>query len=73
VKISDSQLHVTRGEAEQPAATLDTDRPTLAALLYGEHTLDDALRSGGAKIGGETGVIARLLELFPLPAPAGTQ
>lgn len=69
VKIADGRLQVKRGEAERPAATLDTDRPTLAALLYGGRPLENALRTGDATIGGETGVIARFLELFPLPGP----
>jgi DNA-binding HxlR family transcriptional regulator len=72
VTIRDGELHVARGEPDRPAATLDTDRPTLAALLYGGRTLDDALRSGDATIGGETEAVARFLTLFPLPAPGGT-
>jgi DNA-binding HxlR family transcriptional regulator len=70
VEIADGQLHVSRGEAERPNATLDTDRSTLAAMLYGGHSLDDAVRAGEAAVGGETAVIARFLRLFPLPAPA---
>ena len=70
IEIADGQLHVSRGEAERPNATLDTDRSTLAALLYGGRSLDDAVRAGEAAVGGETAVIARFLRLFPLPAPA---
>jgi DNA-binding HxlR family transcriptional regulator len=70
IEIADGQLHVSRGEAERPSATLDTDRSTLAAMLYGGHSLDDAVRAGEAAVGGETAVIARFLRLFPLPAPA---
>jgi DNA-binding HxlR family transcriptional regulator len=69
VAIADRQLYVTRGEAEHPVATLDTDAPILASLLYGGRTLKDAVRSGEAAIGGETSVIARFLRRFPLPAP----
>jgi hypothetical protein len=39
-------------------------------MLYGGHSLDDAVRAGEAAVGGETAVIARFLRLFPLPAPA---
>jgi DNA-binding HxlR family transcriptional regulator len=70
VEVADGQLHVSRGEAERPSATLDTDRSTLAALLYGGRSLDDAVRAGEASVGGETAVIARFLRLVPLPAPA---
>lgn len=69
VEIADGRLQVMRGGAEHRAATLDTDRRTLAGLLYGGCPLEDALRAGDATIGGETEVIARFLELFPLPAP----
>jgi DNA-binding HxlR family transcriptional regulator len=71
VDVADGQLHVSRGEAEHPTATLDTDRSTLAALLYGGHPLDDAVRAGDATVGGKTAVLARFLRLFPLPAPVG--
>ena len=70
VEVTDGQLHVSRGEAEHPTATLDTDRPTLAALLYGGRSLDDAVRAGDAVVGGKTTVVTRFLGLFPLPAPA---
>jgi DNA-binding HxlR family transcriptional regulator len=70
VEIADGQLHVSRGEAERPTATLDTDRSTLAALLYGGYSLDDAVRAGRAAIGGKTAAVARFLRLFPLPPPA---
>jgi DNA-binding HxlR family transcriptional regulator len=70
VEIADSQLHVSRGEAERPTATLDTDRSTLAAMLYGGRPLDDAVRAGDATVGGKTAVVGRFLWLFPLPAPA---
>ncbi len=70
VEVTDGQLHVSRGEAERPTATLDTDRPTLAALLYGGRALDDAVRAGDATVSGKTSVIARFLRLFPLPTPA---
>lgn len=70
VEIADGQLHVSRGEAERPTATLDTNRSTLAALLYGGRSLDDAVRVGDVAVGGKTAAVARFLQLFPLPAPA---
>jgi DNA-binding HxlR family transcriptional regulator len=70
VEIADGQLHVSRGEAKHPTATLNTDRSTLAALLYGGQPLDAAVRAGDATVGGKTAVVARFLRLFPFPAPA---
>jgi DNA-binding HxlR family transcriptional regulator len=69
-EIADGQLHVSRGEARHPTATLDTDRSTLAALLYGGRSLDDAVHAGDAAVGGKTTAVARFLRLFRLPAPA---
>jgi DNA-binding HxlR family transcriptional regulator len=34
IEIGDSQLHLTRGEAERATATLETDPQTLAVLLF---------------------------------------
>jgi DNA-binding HxlR family transcriptional regulator len=72
ITIGDSHLHLTRGAAERATATLETDPQTLAALLYGGRPLDDALRTGDVTIAGETAVVARFLQLFPLPEPAST-
>jgi DNA-binding HxlR family transcriptional regulator len=73
VEIVDGGLRLAGGEANQPAATLDTDRETLAALLQGDRPLDAALHAGEATVIGSTAVVARLLELFPLPEPAGAR
>jgi hypothetical protein len=72
VKVADGMLHLTRGEAELATATLETDPQTLAALLYRGRPLQDVLRTGEVTIAGDSGVLARFLQLFPLPEPAGT-
>jgi ubiquinone biosynthesis protein UbiJ len=72
IKIADGQLQLTRGEAQQAAATVETDPQTLAALIYRRRALDDVLRTGEVTISGDSGVAARFLQLFPLPEPAGT-
>ncbi|MDT5193598.1 MAG: hypothetical protein QOH20_352 [Mycobacterium sp.] len=72
VKVADGQLHLTRGEPEHAGATLETDPQTLAALLYRGRPLQDVLRTGEVTIAGDSGVLARFLQLFPLPEPAGT-
>ena len=70
VEIADADIHLARGHAERPTATLVTDPSTLAALIYGDRPLDDALRSGEATIMGKTAAVARLLRLVRLPEPA---
>jgi DNA-binding HxlR family transcriptional regulator len=72
IKIADSHLQLTRGEAESPAATVQTDPQTLAALLYQGRPLDDALHTGDATISGDTAVVTWFLQLFPVPEPAST-
>jgi DNA-binding HxlR family transcriptional regulator len=73
VEIVDGRLRLAGGEASRPAATLDTDRETLAALVQGDRPLDAALHAGEATVTGSTAVMARFLELFPLPEPAGAR
>ena len=72
INIADGQLHLTRGEAEQATATMETDPHTLAALLYRGRSLDALLRTGEVTIAGQIPVVARFLQLFPLPVRAGT-
>jgi alkyl sulfatase BDS1-like metallo-beta-lactamase superfamily hydrolase len=70
VEIADAEIHLARGDAERSTATLVTDPSTLAALIYGDRPLDDAVRSGEATIMGKTAAVARLLRLVRLPEPA---
>jgi DNA-binding HxlR family transcriptional regulator len=71
-EVADGQLHLSRGKADRPTATLDTEPQTLAALLYAGHTLKDALRTGELAVTGETAAVTRFLRLFPFPEPANT-
>jgi DNA-binding HxlR family transcriptional regulator len=72
VEVIDGELRLTGGEGNNPAAILDTDRHTLAALLYSDRSLHDALRAGKATVTGATAVVTRFLQLFPLPEPAAS-
>jgi DNA-binding HxlR family transcriptional regulator len=69
-EVAEGRLEIERGTAEQPDATVETDAGTLAALVYDDLELDDALSSGDLKIKGVRGVVERFLALFPLPEPA---
>lgn len=71
-QIAEGELHLSGGEPDHPTATLDTTRQTLADLLYGAHSLDDARHLGEATITGSPEVIGRFLELFPLPRTSGS-
>ena len=69
-EVAEGRLEIERGSAERPDATVETDAGTLAALVYQDLELDEALRSGDMRIEGEGELVERFLTLFPLPEPA---
>ena len=69
VEIAAGELVLGRGGAENPAAVLETDAPTLAAVLTGQLPLEEALGAGAAKLEGGKKEARRFLELFPMPEP----
>lgn len=69
-EVAEGRLEIERGDAEQPDATVEADAGTMAALVYGDLDLDDALSSGDLRIEGDTALVERFLALFPLPEPA---
>jgi DNA-binding HxlR family transcriptional regulator/putative sterol carrier protein len=70
IQVADRQLQLARGDADQPDATIQTDPDALAALLQDGCQLTEALRTGDITIEGDRQAVARLLGLFPQPAPA---
>jgi DNA-binding HxlR family transcriptional regulator len=70
--ISERAIHVARGGAEQPDATIETDPRTLFAVLWDGRSLTGAQRSGVLRIEGDAGAVKRLVGLFTLRAPAST-
>ena len=69
-EVADGRFEVVRGVADRPDATVEADPDTLAALVYGDRELEEAMRSGDVKIQGDRQAVARFLTLFPLPEPA---
>jgi DNA-binding HxlR family transcriptional regulator/putative sterol carrier protein len=69
-EVADGHFEVVRGVAERPDAIIETDSNTLAALVYDDRQLAEALRSGDLKIEGDESAVERFLGLFPLPDPA---
>jgi DNA-binding HxlR family transcriptional regulator len=70
VHIADRRIEVDRGAADDPDAIIETDPPTLAALIRNRRELADALRDGDITILGDHRAVARLITLFPQPEPA---
>jgi len=69
-EVAGGRLEIKRGSVEAPDATVEADAGTLAALVYGDLELGDALGSGDLRIGGDRTMVERFLALFPLPEPA---
>jgi DNA-binding HxlR family transcriptional regulator/putative sterol carrier protein len=69
-EVADGHFEVVRGVAERPDAIIETDSNTLAALVYDDRQLAEALRSGDLKIEGDESAVERFLGLFLLPDPA---
>ena len=67
--VSGGELELTRGEPIGPDATLDTDQPTLLALVRTEQALDGVMAAGGARLDGDRAVLERFRRLFPPPRP----
>lgn len=70
LRVADGVLDLQAAAGEDPHAVIETDRETLAALLWAGRPLTEALASGDIAIEGDVAAVERLLPLFPLPRPA---
>jgi DNA-binding HxlR family transcriptional regulator/putative sterol carrier protein len=70
IEVADDEIEVSRGDADQADATIDTDPGTLDAVLWRGRRLADAQRSGTMTIEGDKAAVERFLRLFPMPEPA---
>ena len=70
VEVSPERLDIQPGLAEAPDATLAGDPNAVAAVVYGGQELNEALRGGVLRAGGDLGVLRRFVTLFPLPPKA---
>jgi DNA-binding HxlR family transcriptional regulator/putative sterol carrier protein len=70
VVVDDGRFEVVRGAADRPEAVIETSSATLAALVYEDRDLAEALHSGEVKIEGDESAVESFLGLFPLPEPA---
>lgn len=68
--IADGEIAIVRGEFDKPDAVLEGESDAIAALVYGERALDDAVRAGELRISGDVAALRRFATLFPLPEPA---
>jgi len=68
--VDDGRFEITRGDDDRPDTTIETNPATLAALVYDDLDIEEALRSGDLKIEGSKVAVKRFLGLFSLPEPA---
>jgi len=71
IDVTDGDIQIARGSADQADATIDTDPDTLNNILWEGRALADAQRAGTMTIEGDTAAVRRFVRLFPMPAPAG--
>jgi DNA-binding HxlR family transcriptional regulator len=69
VRLAGDQIELSRGELESPAAVIETDPATLAALLWHGQPVDAALAAGSLRIEGDKRAARRFLRMFPAPVP----
>ena len=67
-RVADGRLEVARGSAERPDAVVATSPGALAAVLWHDRPLADALRTGDVEIEGSTPAVKRFLGVFPAAA-----
>ena len=70
LEVEDGSIRVYRGAPADPDARIDADVDTLAALVYEDGDLGEALRAGDVEIEGDRSAVERLMGLFRLPEPA---
>lgn len=74
VEVDGSELELGRGAAADPAATIAVkDAGTLAAILSGQLSLDQAVVSAAAEVEGSKQAAKRFLRLFPMPEPCACE
>ncbi len=70
VEVAAGEVELSRGEpGREPAASIEADPGTFAALLAGQLELELALAAGTVELGGSKRAAKRFLRLFPMPEP----
>jgi len=67
--IDRGHLHLIRGDAHLPDATVTATVDALASVIYGGRKFADALREGELEIEGNKAVVKRFVTLFPFQNP----
>jgi hypothetical protein len=68
VRAVGGRLHIHRGEATDPDATVTTDVASFTAVFTRRRILDDAIAAGELTVTGDAGTLRALLAALPRPA-----
>lgn len=68
VRVRAGAVDITRGRADHPVASLETDAATLRSLVFTGASLADAISRGMLAVSGPKRTVARLFGLFSRPA-----
>lgn len=71
LRVCNGGIEVSRGAAGAPAAVIQTDTATLAAVLWHGVDAGEAIASGAWTVAGDPAAAAQLATLFSAPSPAG--
>jgi DNA-binding HxlR family transcriptional regulator len=69
VEVSEGELRLFRGAAEDPDGTIEADPATFAAVVSGQLGLDVAIAAGDLELAGSKRSVGRFLKLFTMPEP----
>lgn len=64
LEIKESELEIGRGSCERPEVVIETDVPTLRALVFEGRQLREALRTSALSLQGDQRKVKRLLAVF---------
>jgi DNA-binding HxlR family transcriptional regulator len=70
VHVTDGHMDLTRGNADEPDAIIESDVATLRSLVFSGRQLDEAVHSGDLKLEGDWRAVTHFHRLFPLAEPA---
>ena len=67
MRISDGDIDVRQGEAQDPHMILHADMPTYMAMLLGHLQPQDAIAGGHIRVEGDAQALSRFLDLCGVP------
>ncbi len=67
VRVANGAIEIARGRPKDPDAVIESEQEALAAVLWGQDSVTEGVRSGRVKLEGDRTTAKRFFSLFPLP------